>query len=180
MVNIEELRVRGLRAYEVGRLLTASKIGLLLVPVAAVCLLESRGRGTCACLAALLLAAAIWLRWRDRRGMESVRAGLVAGSIPLVAALVVARFELRCGWAGADTFCTAGSVLLGVGSGVLIALRKGPWRAQLSSFATASAIAALAASLGCVRLGVLGVASMVFGIALGAAVGAAVVKPSES
>jgi len=179
MVDVEELRVRGLRAYEVGRLLTASRIALLLFPVAAVCLIESRGRGTCACLAVALLGAAIWLRWRDRRGMESVTTGLIAGSVPLLAALLVARFDLRCGWAGADTFCTAGSVLLGIGSGLLIALREARGRARFWSFATASAIAALAASLGCVRLGILGVASMVVGIALGAIAGAVGVKASR-
>ncbi|HVZ33584.1 MAG TPA: hypothetical protein VG963_14230, partial [Polyangiaceae bacterium] len=150
MVNAEELRVRGLRAYEIGRLLTASRVGLLLLPVAAVCLLESRGRGTCACLTLALLGIAIWLRWRDRRGVENVATGLMAGSIPLVAALLVDHFDLRCGLAGADTFCTAGSVVLGIGSGLLIAVRKSRWPARLWSFATAAAIAALAASIGCV------------------------------
>ena len=179
MVNVEELRARGLRAYEVGRLLTASRVGLLLVPVAALCLIESRGRETCACLSVVLLGAAIWLRWRDRRGMESVRTGLGAGSIPLFAALLVARFDLHCGWAGADTFCTAGSVLLGAGSGVLIAVREARGRARFWSFATASAIAALAASQGCVRLGIFGVTSMVVGIALGTLAGAGVVKASH-
>lgn len=174
MVNVEELRVRGLRAYEVGRLLTASRIALLVIPVAAVCLIESRGRGTCACVAVLLLGTAVWLRWRDRRGVEVVTTGFVAGSIPLIAALLVARFDLHCGLAGSDTFCTGGSVLLGVGSGLLIALREARRRARFWSFATASAIAGLAASLGCVRLGLLGVASMVFGIALGAMAGAVV------
>jgi len=179
MVNAEELRVRGLRAYEIGRLLGASRVGLLLLPVAAVCLLESRGRETCACLTVLLLGIAIWLRWRDRRGVEAVATGLMAGSIPLVAALLVDHFGLRCGWAGADTFCTAGSVVLGIGSGLLIAVRRSRWSARFWSFATAAAIAALAASLGCVRLGFLGVASMIFGIGLGALVGAAVTRPAR-
>ena len=44
MVNPEHLVARGLRAYEVGRFVTASRIALLLIPIAALCLLESEGR----------------------------------------------------------------------------------------------------------------------------------------
>lgn len=110
--------------------------------------------------------------------MEDVSTGLMAGGIPFVAALIVARFDLHCGWAGADTFCTAGSVLLGAGSGVLIAFREARWGARYWSVVTASAIAVLAASIGCVRLGVIGVGGMVIGIAVGTVVGATVVKPS--
>lgn len=66
MVNREQLRARGLWAYEMGRLRAASRIALLLVPTAAVCLLEARGREACACSSVLLVSLAIWLRWRDR------------------------------------------------------------------------------------------------------------------
>jgi hypothetical protein len=68
MVNSKELAARGLRAYELGRLVTASRVALVLVPLAALCLFETSGREACACLSVLLLGSAIWLRWRDRAG----------------------------------------------------------------------------------------------------------------
>jgi hypothetical protein len=172
MVNLEELRARGLRAYETGRMRTASRIAVLLIPVAAVCLLETRGREACACLASLLLGLSIWLRWRDRRGTEVVTTGLLAGSIPLVAGLVLARLGFRCDSAGAASFCTTFSLLAGVSAGLWVAFRSTRGHARFWTWFTAGAIAALAASLGCVRLGVVGVASVVFGVAVGTAAAA--------
>jgi hypothetical protein len=169
MVNLDDLRTRGLRAYELGRLQTASRIALLLLPVTAVCLLEDRGREACACLGMLLIGLAVWLRWRDRRGMDSVTTGLLAGSLPLVAGLVLARLDLRCGLAGASAFCTAFAVLIGGAAGVLVAVREREWRGRFQSWLMAGTIAALAASLGYVRLGAWGVAGVIGGIALGIA-----------
>ena len=111
MVNPEELTARGLRAYEVGRAWKASRVALVLAPAAAFCLLEARGREACACLAVVLLALAIWLRWRDRQGMESVTTGLLAGVPPLLAGLVLDRFDVRCGFSD-DTYCAALTVFV--------------------------------------------------------------------
>ena len=180
MVNPEDLVARGLRAYEVGRFVTASRIALLLIPIAALCLLESEGREACACLAVVLLGSAVWLRWRDREGLDSVTTGLVAGALPLGAGLLLARFDLRCGLAGGETSCTVFSVVIGALAGVVIALRENRWRRRLTSLITAGAIASLAAGLGCIRLGVWGVASMVVGIAVGSMLGVVMLKRSES
>lgn len=176
MVNPDELAARGLRAYELGRLVTASRVALLLVPLAAFCLLETTGREVCACLSVVLLGSAVWFRWRDRNGWESVTTGLIAGGPPLAAGIVLARFDLTCGTSGAESFCTGLSVIIGMTAGLLIATREARWRGRFTSYLTAGVIAALAASLGCVRLGVLGVSSMVVGIAVGSAVGAIFVR----
>lgn len=170
MVHREHLKVHGLRAYEVGRLRSASRVALVLVPVAALCLVEARGRATCAGAALLLLAAAVFLRWRHRRGLESVTIGLQAGALPLVTGLVLDRFDLQCGLAGGSTFCTAFAVLVGIGSGLFIGAHASSWHARLYGSLTAGGIAALSASLGCVRLGVFGVASVLAGIGIGIAV----------
>jgi len=177
MVNREQLRAQGLWAYETGRLRVASRVALLLVPAATICLFETRGRGACACFAFVLLGLAIWLRWRNRRGFEAVTTGLLAGSIPLIAGLTLDRFDLQCGLAGGSAFCTGFGVLLGGGAGAFIAVRESRGRRQLWSALTAAGIAALAASLGCVRLGLVGLASVIGGIALGLAGTAATRRP---
>jgi hypothetical protein len=143
-------------------------------------LLETTGREVCACLSVVLLGFAVWLRWRDRRGWESVRTGLLAGGPPLVAGITLARFDLTCGTSGAESFCTGLSVIIGITAGLLIAAREARWRGRFTSYLTTGGIAALAAAIGCVRLGVLGVASMVVGIALGSAVGAVFLRRAPS
>jgi hypothetical protein len=50
-------------------------------------------------------------------------------------------------------------VIIGMTTGILIAARQARWRGRFTSYLTAGGIAALAAGLGCVRLGVFGVAS---------------------
>lgn len=170
-MNPEMLTLRGLRAYELGRVWKASRVALVVVPMAALCLVESRGSAVCAWLALVLLAVATWLRWRDREGMEAVTAGLVAGVLPLVLGVVLARFDVHCGFTGGDTYCTAGSALVGTLSGLGIPSPKARWRRRLGSVISAGGVAGLAATLGCVRLGVVGVASMVVGIALGSTLG---------
>jgi len=169
MVNLDELRARGLHAYELGRLRTAARVAIVLIPIAAVCLLEARSREACACLSVLLLLTAIGLRWRDRRGMENVTTGLLAGSLPLAAGLTIGRLDLRCGLAGADMFCTTFAVLVGVLAGSFIAFREARSIGTLRSGLSAAGITLLAASLGCLRLGTVGVAGVVLGIGLGMA-----------
>jgi hypothetical protein len=112
--------------------------------------------------------------------MDSVTTGLLAGALPLGAGLLLAGFDLRCGLSGGETYCTVFSVLIGAVGGVVIALRENRWRRRLTSLVTAGAIASLAAGLGCIRLGVWGVASMVVGIAVGSLFGVAFFKRSES
>lgn len=169
MATREELRAHGLRAYEAGRLKAAARVAFVLVPLTALCLVDERAREVCACVAVLLLGVAVLLRWRNRQGVDSVTTGLVAGSVPLFLGLGLDHFGLRCGFAGEESFCTAFALLVGGGAGVYIATREDHWRRRVRSWATAGAVAALAASLGCIRLGVLGVASVVAGIGLGVA-----------
>jgi hypothetical protein len=171
MVNLEQLAAHGLRAYELGRLRTASRVALALVPAAVVCLLEPKGRESCACLAVLLVGLTVWLRWRDRSGFEAATTGLLAGSLPLVAGLVLSRFDLHCGDIERAPLCTALSALVGVAGGVVIAVREVRERGRFASVAAAATISVLAASLGCLRLGIASVLSVALGIAVGAGIG---------
>jgi hypothetical protein len=165
MENLEALSKRGLRAYQLGRLRMAAKVALLLAPVVAVCLLEPVGRETCACSALLLLAAAIGMRFRDRRGVESVTTGLVAGGVPLAAVWLLSRLDSGCAAASAVSYCTAFSVLIGGGAGAVVGLREA--RGRSGHWLAAATIALLAASLGCARLGIASVVGVTLGIVLG-------------
>ena len=138
MVNLEHLRARGLWAYETGRARMASRIALIVIPAAVVCLLEVKGREACACVSVLLLGLAMWLRWRDRQGTEAVTTGLLAGSIPLAAGFVLAR----CAADGSASLCLGFSVLVGLGAGAVIAVREARQRERFWGWFTAGAVAA--------------------------------------
>ena len=170
MVNLEQLTARGLRAYELGRLCTASRVAIALAPALLVCLLEPRRRETCACLAVLLVGLTVWLRWRNRSGVEAATTGLLAGSLPLLAGMILSRLDLRCG-SPDSALCSALSALAGIMAGVVVALREARQQGRFGSVAVAAAICVLAASLGCLRLGLASVLSVALGIAAGAWVG---------
>jgi hypothetical protein len=172
MVNLETLTARSLRHYELGRLRMAARIALVLAPIVAISLLEPIGREACACCAVLLLAATVWLRFRSRSGLESVSTGLLAGSIPLAAALVLMRLDPACASADLFSYCTGFSLLIGGAAGAVVALRERGLLALPSHWLTTVGVALLTASLGCVRLGLASVA----GVALGMLVGRALMR----
>lgn len=169
MVSREQLRIGGLRAYERGRLLSASRAAWLLVPLVAFCAWETRAGEVCVCLGALLLGASIYLRWRDRRGALSVTTGLVAGGVPLFAGLIAARLVPACADAPLLSVCTAACVALGIPSGFWIGVRTARSGAGLESALAAGGIAGLAAGLGCIGLGVAAVVGAAGGLLLGSA-----------
>lgn len=168
MVDLERLKVRGARAYEVGRARTAMRIAFVLLPMIGLCLLTTRDRETCACLAVPLFVIAVWLRWRDRRGTEDVTTGVLAGSIPLVTGLLLSTGAPVC----QGLRCLAVAAIAGVGAGVWLALRERRAGSPLTSWLTAAGIAILVASLGCASLGALAVGGVVIGIAFGGGAGA--------
>lgn len=169
MVNLETLTAQSLRSYELGRLRMAARVAMVLAPIVAICLFEPIGRESCACCAGLLVAASVWLRFRSRVGVESVTSGLLAGAIPLAAALALARLDPGCATAGTFSYCTGFSLLMGAAAGTVVAFRE-RGRAPLSSqWLLAVGVALLTASLGCMRLGIASVAGVALGILIGRA-----------
>lgn len=168
MANLERLTKRSLCAYELGRLRMAAGVVLVISPFAVVCSLDPAFRERSACCAFALLGAAIWFRFRDRRGVEAVTRGLLAGALPLALALLLAKFDPGCAHAGSFSYCTLFSLVAGGCAGVLGARFGDQERGRGDWFATAS-IALLAASLGCLRLGTASVIGAGVGILAGTA-----------
>jgi hypothetical protein len=159
---IARLRARAKRSFESGRLLSAARVAVVVVPLGAMCARETGAYVRCAAVAVLLLTMTIVVRWRQWRGIRAVDAGLLTGIIPMAAALLLCRFAT--GWpAEAALGVCAGA---GFAAGMLAA---GSTLADLSpewpEWASASLVAGLTAALGCVGIG--------FGTAAGAAIGVA-------
>lgn len=169
MVNREELKRDGLRAYEGGRLRMASRAAWVLAPTVLVCALGTGRSEACACVGVVLLAASVFLRWRDRRGVDSVRYGLLAGALPLLIGVVVTCVAPDCANAPLFSMCTATCLGLGLPSGIWLGRRLARREASGSTWIAAVGIAALAASLGCVGLGFAGITGTIIGLLLGTA-----------
>jgi hypothetical protein len=142
--------------------------------VAVVCALVTGAGERCGCVGVLLLAAAVFLRWRNRQGAENVKSGVLAGSLPLAVGLVVARVAPSCAGAPLFSLCTAVCLGVGIPSGIWLGLRAARGAAGGSSWLTAAGISVLAASLGCVGLGLAAVVGSALGLLFGAATATAV------
>jgi hypothetical protein len=175
MVDLERLKARARCAYELGRFRSAARIALYLAPGAALCLYLAPDRAQCSCLIALLLTATIALRFRDRRGGESVRTGLIAGSFPLAVALLLAT-DPRC----ERLLCIAISAVVATGAGIWVGLQQRDPARRGSGPLVACGIAILAASVGCLPLGALGILGVVAGLIVGSGVGTLAASSSPS
>lgn len=169
MVNLERLRSGGIRAYEFGRLRSAARAAWILIPTTIVCAIETGSSEVCACIGVLLLGVAIFFRWRNRQGSITVRNGLIAGGAPLIAGLFIARLAPSCVGAPLASLCTAVCLVIGSSSGVWLGIQIAQRRSGAANWLTACGISVLAASLGCVRLGVAGVLGVAIGVLMGSA-----------
>lgn len=159
MRDPELVRGRALRGYEWDRFRWASRVAAVLLPVIAVCLAVTEKQEACACLALLLLAGSVFLRWRNRQGAQTVAQGIVAGSAPLAAALWI---SIDPGALGATHVLW----LLGA-SGAVAALLVRYLRRGERGGPGALAIALLTASLTCVSLGPAALGAVAGGLAIG-------------
>lgn len=169
MVNPEALRRGALRAYELGRVRVALRAAWFLIPLALICAIETGAGEKCLCIGAVLLGISVFLRWRSRRGTEMVTESLIAGSIPLMAGLAVARFAPPC-CSEPELIATCAAICLGAGalSGIWLGLRLARGAATLSTWLGSAGIAILSASLGCAGLGFDAMAGAAVGLVLGA------------
>jgi hypothetical protein len=156
------LRTRAKRSFESGRLLVAARVGIVVVPLGAICARATGAYGRCTAVAVLLVTMAIMVRWRQWRGIRAVDAGLLTGILPMAAALVLCRFATGWPTRAALGICAGTGFLAGMlAARSTLAVVDAEW----PEWASASLVAGLTAALGCVGIG--------FGTAAGAAIGVA-------
>jgi hypothetical protein len=159
---------RARRAYELGRLRSALRVALYVAPMTALSLIECP-RPDCNVIVGLaLIAVTAGLLWRGQAYGRAVFAGLLAGSVPLLAPMLVRTGGHCCiggaCWAICMEVCIGGGFL----AGTIVGVRALSQRTSRGAFfAAAVAVAALAGSLGCVIGGVVGVIGMAAGMIVG-------------
>lgn len=156
MVDLEQLARRARVAAEWGRARMAARVAVPIAPLAFVAASTGADGARCIALTALLFAAAAFLRWRDRRGVEIARDGLLLGALPVAAVFALHSGGYQCCAPGeitrADVACVLAGALAGVGvtlSAARTRLGAGRGRRWLSTLM----VAALTTSLGCLGLG---------------------------
>ncbi|HEX2734881.1 MAG TPA: hypothetical protein VHM70_24920 [Polyangiaceae bacterium] len=177
MVTREQLIKRGLWAYETGQLRAAARVAFIVLPMTALCLIETRDRALCSLIAGTLLIGSIGLRWLNRDGRVAASAGLRAGLIPLGAGLILDHFGTKCALGIDPVFCTLCASAAGAWAGLYLratlAKHSNGTRAQRIMLLLAmSSVGALAAALGCVRLGLVGLGATLASLILVPAVSA--------
>src|SRR5690606_1271468 len=126
-----------------------------------------RSNEICLCIGLALLGLATFMRWHSRSAADCVRLGLLAGGIPLVAGLAMSRLAPLCAELSQSTSCSVLCFSVGVPAGLWLGFRlarngAASWT-RLAAFGTAT----LAASLGCLELGLGGIAGATIGLGLG-------------
>lgn len=165
MANLERLRANGLRAYELGRLRYAARIGFYLLPLVAACALTTGQGEFCACLGVLIFMVAAGCRWRNRQGAQDSALGMAAGVIPLMVGL------------GASCLISSLTTTLSLNIGLLAVagMMAGAWigmaqtrrQAKIARFSVALIMALLTGSLGAASFGMTGILGLGCGMILG-------------
>jgi hypothetical protein len=170
MVDLEALARRARRAAEWGRLRSASRVGLAVVPLALLAALVSRAPAVTAGVGLALLGATVALGWRSAEGARAARAGLALGAIPMAAGLFTIAVEGWCDPHRAVTVCGLGCLLAGVVAGGASAWYAARTRSprRLRAWSAIGLVASLTAALGCMGLGAGSALAVLAALAAGA------------
>jgi hypothetical protein len=160
-----ELATRARRAYELGRLRWAMRIGWVVLGLLVLSFAVAGRSPITAATGVVLWATATVLRWRGRTLGAAVRAGLTAGLIPFGLLIVLkSTAGLFCAFGGCLPHCTGFCGVGGLLAGLLLSARARHVEDRPALFLlAASAVAALTGLLGCFVGGLVGVAWMMVG-----------------
>jgi len=160
---------RAKRAYEAGRLEAAVGRSLLLLPIVALALFCCSDPARILISGLCLLAAVTFCLWRGQAYGRGVRPGLLAGIVPLAIPLAAQAGGHLCD-AGRCLLVPSVCILAGAAGGVALGLlAPRPRDAHGIPLVSASLIAGLAGSVGCLLYGLIGLGGMVLGLLAGAA-----------
>jgi hypothetical protein len=176
--EILTLQRRARARYEVARL-RAALLGvfpLVLVVTMALCFTARPASTLGFGLAAAALGAV--LLWYGREPQRAVLPGMAAGLVPLVLSLCANQIH-HCGSDGCSSFCAPACTLGGVVAGLAVASIARRRRAGVWFWLSASGMAVLTGSMGCMCVGYSGVLGLGLGYAVGLVPGLLARPPRE-
>jgi hypothetical protein len=168
-VEVDELKNRARRAYELGRV-RGAVIGILpIVVIAMVAGFVDRMWTPVYYAGPPLLAIAAFLLWRGRHYGRAVLPGVAAGVVPFVAMQIARASGHACAGPACYSVCVPACVIGGAIAGVIIARVAKRSTAPLGSWAAGGVVAALTGALGCACIGIFGVLGLVVGLVVASA-----------
>ena len=165
MVNLDVLRARATRAYELARLWRALRVVLVVAPLALLCGGLTGAHEPCVCLGAVALVLTIGFRWWSREGARGVTLGLVAGGLTATAGLVLAGLGRSCD--PSRPVCAVICLAAGVASGAAIGALPGHGALPRARFVPAVSVGLAVGVMGCAWLGMYGVLAAALGMLVG-------------
>jgi len=164
--DVDALRERARRAYERGRLRSAVRSSWPVVALAGVCLFTGVPSQLVLPVAIVHLAVVVALLQRGHGATRAIPIGWLAGSLPLLVALLGCRVPHACGGPSCMGWCLPACLAASLVAGMVVVRRamRRPEDARVLGIATL--VAALTAGMGCMVLGVGGAIAMLFGLAL--------------
>lgn len=158
MVDLDQLAGAARSTAEWSRLRMGLRAAVVVLALAVIAIGAGGAAVPCACIGVTLATAVVALRWWSREGVDAVWLGLGMGTVPLLAAALLPACGVECAPPGkfghAEIVCVVAGLIAGVGLACFADRGRRPWRAWM----LATAIAGLTATLGCVPLGLTGLA----------------------
>lgn len=157
-----QIKMRARRAYELGRLRSAIKVLLYVVPIVVLSSYSNAmSRSWNVVLGTALGVVTVGLLWRGEAHGRSVGTGLVAGAIPLLVPLAMQVTGHCCLAEACSTLCLPMCIGAGFAAGIMVGTRASSETHAPGRFAlSAIAVAALMGALGCAAMGMGAVVGM--------------------
>jgi hypothetical protein len=168
--DLEPLRRRARRAYEIGRLVRACIDAWPVLVIVALALTFTSRPGVVAAIGGSLALGVVALGWVGRGLQRAIVPGLLAGSLPLVAGLGACHIPHGCGGPTCMRWCMPFIATAAVAGGVYMAmrLRRLGGRRRIEVLAT-TIVATWTGAMGCLAFGYGGLLGVAAGILVGAA-----------
>lgn len=163
----DDLRERVRTAYERGRWRAALLGGWPVLVLAIVCLGAGVPPQLVVPVAIVHAVVVVALLHRGRGATRSIPIGWLAGSLPLIVALLACRVPHACGGPSCVAWCLPGCLGASFVAGLVVVRRamRRPHDARATAV-IATLVAALTAGMGCTVLGIGGALAVLFGLAL--------------
>ncbi len=159
-----ELRARARRAYERARLRAAVRSTWPLAVLLSICVLAGAPALPSLSIAAVHAVVVVVLLHRGGTAARAVTTGWLAGSLPLLTALVSCRVPHACTHGSCASFCMPACMAAATVAGIVI-VRRTAGRG-VATTAGAALVVALTASMGCVAVGLASALAALAGLLL--------------
>lgn len=158
-----QIRARARRVYELGRLRSAMKVLLYVVPIVVLASYSSATSVSGDIVLGLALGAlTVGLLWRGEAYGRAVGTGLLAGAVPLLLPLAMQTTGHCCMAGACSTWCLPMCIGAGFAAGIMVGVRaSSEARAPVRFALSAMGVAALTGALGCAGMGLGAVAGMI-------------------